>query len=314
MKILITIISLLLMIGPSYAEWPERTVTVVAGVAAGNGSDAIGRIIVDKLSEKLNKPFIVDNKGGAGGSIGTKYVINSTSDGYTILFNTISMVISVPTIKSAKYNINEDLIPIIPLVDSSFVLVTKHNKFTDYNDLISTLKNKGLLGGSNGYSGQTYLLLKYFDQLINTKEPVTVPYKGTQDIIADIIGGRIDYSFLPIQSVSQLMYDKQLDIWGVTTQSRSDVIPNIPTFTELGIPELSFHFWSAMFVPKNTSPEIVEKLYNALVEIKESESFKQQVKQLGVSIYPTISIKEFKDQIKKDLEFYQNLVPKISQE
>lgn len=288
--------------------WPEKTITVIAPMPVGNSSDIVARIVSQELSDKLQVPVIVENKVGASTSIGTKYVIKSEPNGYTILFNSSGIVVTNRTLKSANYNINEDLIPITAISNIPFVLVTKSGLYTDHKDFIEKIKNKEKVSYAiNGIGTPNYFLTEKFKTTYNIKGQF-IPYKGTQEAITDVLSGEIDFFIASIPASIELIKNKQLDAFIIFTDERSKKLPNVPTIAELGHSEVSIDLWNGVFLPKDTPKEIVDKFSDVINEIKQSPKFKEKLENIGVDVYPPMKSTNFIKMINKDINFIDDIM------
>ena len=255
----ILIILLIMIYFPAYANWPERKISVIVPLAPGNGTDLISRIVSEELSDRYKMKFVVENKVGASSTIGTNFVINSIPDGYTILITSSTLISSKLTLLNTKYNIQTDLIPISIIAETPMVLVVSPKKFQSIEELIKTGKEKELLYGTVGYGGSTHFVSADFSYQTKIKTNI-IPYKGTIEAQTDLLGERIDFLFIPMQTAIEYHKSKKLKILGIVSENRSSIIPDVPTFNELGYKNIKFTFWVGMFAPKNTPSSIKAQL------------------------------------------------------
>jgi tripartite-type tricarboxylate transporter receptor subunit TctC len=299
----ILIILLVMIYFPAYANWPERKISVIVPLAPGNGTDLISRIVSDELSDRYKMKFVVENKVGASSTIGTNFVINSIPDGYTILITSSTLISSKLTLLNTKYNIQTDLIPISIIAETPMVLVVSPKKFQSIEELIKTGKEKELLYGTVGYGGSTHFVSADFSYQTKIKTNI-IPYKGTIEAQTDLLGERIDFLFIPMQTAIEYHKSKKLKILGIVSENRSSIIPDVPTFNELGYKNIKFIFWVGMFAPKNTPSSIINNLIDSINIIKTSSKFNDKITTIGAKIFPIQSSSEINNFLINQNKYY----------
>ena len=307
-RLLICFIMLIFTICYAHA-WPEKTITMIVPLAPGNGTDIVGRILAEELSNKFKVKVIVENRVGASTTIGTNHVINSPADGYTLLFTSPSLVGAIHTLKSTKYKIEKDLIPITIVAETPFVLAVSSTKFKSVKDLIEYGVKNEVSYGTIGYGGSTHFASAQFADVTGIKT-IAIPYKGTQDSLTDLMMDRVEFMFTPMQATTPLYDGGKINILGVISKNRSKILVTVPTFKELGLSSVNLNFWVGLFVAKNTNQDIVKILSDAVEEIKQSKSFINKIETIGAESYEPMTNKQFLDFLKEENDTYMMLKTK----
>jgi tripartite-type tricarboxylate transporter receptor subunit TctC len=251
-------------------SWPTKRVTVVVPFTAGSSTDIMARTVTQRLSEQLGQPFVVENRAGAGGTLGVGAVAKADPDGHTILVHSSSYTITPTTYPNTPYDTVRDLVGITPLALLPQVLVISPNKnIRTVQDLVRAAKAKpGAMNyASAGVGTATQLNAERF-RLGAGIEVVHVPFRGTPEALTEIITGRVDYYFCPVNAVLPMIAEKQVLGLAMGSSKRSAALPDLQTTLEAGVPNSDYNFWVGMFVPSKTPREIVNRLAKAL-EVKE---------------------------------------------
>jgi tripartite-type tricarboxylate transporter receptor subunit TctC len=248
-------------------KWPEKPVRLVVPFAPGGGTDIVARMIAARLSEEFGQQFVVDNRAGAGGTIGAEIVARATADGYTVAFVSTSYATN-PALYKLPYDPIKGIAP-IGLLAAGALIVALHPsvKATNLKEFIELVRAKpGALNyGSTGTGGFTHLATELFVQLTRT-EMQHVPYKGTGPAMADLLGGQIQLMFASSPaSLPQIKAGKLRGI-AVTSEKRVPAAPDLPAIAEL-VPGYDATLWYAMWAPAGTPKEIVSRLNAALGRI-----------------------------------------------
>lgn len=264
-------------------SWPDKPVHVVVPLTAGSATDVMARTVVQQLSEQLGQPFIVDNKPGAGGTIGVGAVARAKPDGYTILIQSSSYTITPITYPNTPYDTLRDLAGVTPLALLPQALVISPSKGIDsVQALIATAKAKpGVLNyGSAGVGTANQLNAERF-RVGAGIDAVHVPFKGTPEALSEVMAGRVDYYFCPVNVCLSLIHEKRVLALGMGSSKRSAAMPDLPTTVELGVPESDYDFWVGMFVPAETPRDIVDKLYRETAKALDSKAVRDSMARLG---------------------------------
>lgn len=281
--------------------WPTRTITTVVPLAAGSASDVIGRIVLDQVSKQLGQPIVVENRGGAGGTIGANVVAKAAPDGYTNLVYG-ALAISYALYSSLPYDTLHDFAPVIPLGQQPLVLVAAPSKgFKTLGDLVATAKAKpGALNFSSGGIGSASHFAAERLRVSAGFEAQHIAFRGASDALTELIAGRIDFSFMPVSPALPLIQEGKLVALAVSTPSRAKDLPQVPTTAEAGLKDSAYLFWSGLFVHAKTPREIVAKLHDETAKALLVPSVQERLAKLGVEPMP-MSIEEFDKYFRDDL-------------
>jgi tripartite-type tricarboxylate transporter receptor subunit TctC len=271
----------------AFAAWPEKPVTLLVPFPPGGSTDLIARMIAPKLQEKYGGSFIVDNKGGAGGTVGTAYVKRAAPDGYTLLVTSLGpLVIGPHLMKNVGYDAPKDLDYITVAVQAPNVLAVPANSpHKTLADVIAFEKaHPGKMSfASSGNGSSDHLTAELFWQQTGTSG-VHVPYKGGGPATTDLIGGQVDASFMNINTALPHIKAGKLRALAVTSTRRSPVLPDVPTLDESGIKGVVVTSWQAMAAPKGVPADVKKKLYEGVVAALNDPTNKQRLLDLGFEI------------------------------
>lgn len=254
---------------PAWAQeaFPSRAVSIVVPFPAGGVVDAVARLVVQKMSVVLGAPVVVENKAGAGGTIGAAYVARAKADGYTVLLGGSATQVFGPALYSKlQYDARKDFVPVGQISSGPLVLVTGSKvTATDVPQLTRYLKDKGVRGfyGSNGNGTFPHLAAELFKQA-NNLSSAHIPYSGGPAALTALIGGDLAYSINHIPVVQGMVKAGKLRALATTGKKRSVAFPTLPTLDEAGMKGFEANAWWGLFVPAGTPPEVVKKLNDAL--------------------------------------------------
>jgi tripartite-type tricarboxylate transporter receptor subunit TctC len=261
-------------------DYPNRQVNFIVPFAPGGGTDILGRLVGQKLSDRFGRPFVIENHPGAGTVIAAVQVANSAPDGYTIMMATSgTLAMNTTLYKKLPYEPGKDLIPVALICNVPFVLVVNPElPVHSVADLVKLAKERPLSYGSGGAGAFHHLMGELFKTEMGI--PMThVPYKGTLPALNDVIAGHIQLMFSDLAPAYPLIQAGKVRALGVTTKQRAAAAPNIPPLAEVGVPGFDWAAWQAVAAPGGTPKDIVAKL-NAAVNaaIAEPEVTKQLVR------------------------------------
>ena len=265
--------------------WPSKPLRLVIPFPAGGATDIIGRTIAQKLSAALGQQVVVDNKPGAGGTIGADLVAKAAPDGYTLLMSTSSTHSIGPALNpKIPYDAVKDFAPVGHVANAPSVLVVGQG-FPQGGalDLIKLLKaNPGKYNfGSSGIGTYPHLSAEMFKWRAGGLFVVHIPYRGTGLVMTDLIAGQITFLMDSIVSAQTHIRDGRVRALAVTGAQRSPSLPDVPTFTELGVPGLAFSNWFGFFAPAGTPADVVQRLNQALNSTMRSPDVVDRLRQLG---------------------------------
>ncbi|CAM3670305.1 tripartite tricarboxylate transporter substrate binding protein [Bordetella sputigena] len=271
------------------ADWPQqKPISYVVPFTPGGSTDVVGRVIAQKLSERLHQSVVVENKPGAAGAIGAAYVAKAPPDGYTLFGGTISTHAINPSLyKNLSYDPVKDFEP-VSLVATlpNVLLVDPKLKLKSVADLIALLKKDPTKRtfASSGAGTSTHLTGELFAQTIGV--PLThIPYKGTPPAMVDVSSGNVTFMFDQMTAALPLLQQGKLQLLAVTTAKRIPLAPDVPTLQEAGVPGFDVSSWQAVYAPKGTPKPIVDRLSKEIAAIlKEPDVQEKLGKTMGMEL------------------------------
>jgi tripartite-type tricarboxylate transporter receptor subunit TctC len=275
--------------------YPNKPVHVVVPFTAGSATDILARTFGQKLSEMWSQPVVVDNRPGAGGTIGAAVVAKSAPDGYTLLVHSAAQAYNPSIYPSLPYDTVKDFIDIVPLGGQPNVLVVAPSAgIKTVAELIAQAKQKpGQLNfGSAGTGSGTHINGEKF-KLAAGIDVVHIPYKGTPEALTDTIAGRVTYFFSPISAALPFVRDGKLVALAVSTAKRSSALPNVQTVAEAGLPGFDYSLWVGMFAPAGTPADVIDKIARDVRTVAQSADVKERFAALGAEQMP-MTPSEFK--------------------
>lgn len=264
-------------------SWPNKTLRVAVPFTPGSATDAVARIVTERLGTQLGQTIVVENRPGAGGTIGVAVVAKANPDGYTLLVHSSSYTVTPTTYSNTPYDTLRDFSGITPLANLPNVLVIAPSKgVRSVKDLIAGAKAKpgSLSYASAGAGSATQLNAERF-RLGAGLEGTHVPFKGTPEALTDIITGRIDIYFCPVISVLQFIKDGRLLGLAVGSTKRSSALPDLPTTLEAGVPNSDYNFWVGMVVPAKTPAGVISKLHQNTIKTLQTPDITERMAKLG---------------------------------
>jgi tripartite-type tricarboxylate transporter receptor subunit TctC len=293
------------------ADYPNRAIKMVVPFAPGGGTDILGRIIAQRLSEKWGQPVVVENQPGASGGIGTKAFVKVEPDGYTLLMASTGalMAASAALAPDGKFDVAKFFAPITVVAAPPYLLVINPNvKANSVAELIKLAgaKPKALSFGSSGIGAASHLSGALFEKDAHV-ELLHVPYKGTGPAVADLLGGRIDMMFSPSTTVQAHIAAGKLKVLATTGAKRSKFFPAVPTVAESGLPGYASVGWFGLLAPAHTPKDIVAKLNKTVVEIMGEKDVIDRMATLGAEPEPQTP-DEFARYIDEDVAKWTRLV------
>ncbi len=274
---------------PAVAEnYPSHPITVVVPFSAGGPSDAMMRILGERMKLSLGEAILVENTTGAGGSIGVGRVVHSPPDGYTVGFGHLGTHVANGAIYKLNYDLVADLEPVVLLPSNPMVIVSKNAVAAKtLPELIEWLKSRPqpATAGTAGAGSGSHIAGLAFESATGIKLQY-VPYRGTAPALNDLVAGQIDIIVdQTSNSISQIRAGT-IRAYAVTDSKRVDQAPDIPTVDEAGLPNFHMTLWSGLWVPKGTPKEIIEKLNRAALEALADPQVKKQLENLGLQMPP----------------------------
>jgi tripartite-type tricarboxylate transporter receptor subunit TctC len=271
----------------AFAAYPDKPVTIVVPFPPGGSTDAIARVISQKLPEKLGGTWVIENKAGATGTIGAAFVKRAPADGYTLFISSLGPFVIAPhLIKNVQYDALKDLDPITVAVQAPNVLVVPAaSPIKNVADMLAALKkNPGKVSfASSGSGSSDHLSAELFWQQTGT-QGLHIPYKGGGPAINDLLGGQVDAAFVNINSIIQHIKAGKVRAIAVSSEKRNPLLPDLPTLQEQGVKGAEVQSWQAVAAPKGIPADIKQKLQEAIVSILNEPSVKEKLVAQGFEI------------------------------
>lgn len=259
--------------------FPERPVRMIVGYTAGSEIDVVGRMLAQEMSEKWGQRVVVDNRPGAGGTVGGAIVAGAPPTGYTLFLNSVSHAATPALYSKLSYDTLRDFAAVSQVSSLPNVLfVASAQGARSVKELIALVKQKpGQMNfGSAGIGSGTHITGEMF-RLGADLKVAHVPYKGVPEVIADTMTGRVHYSFAPIGNTLSFIKEKRIVALAVSTAARSPVLPDMPTVAESAIPNFEFDQWYGLFAPAKISRAVVSQVSREIVRIGGLPSFKERL-------------------------------------
>jgi tripartite-type tricarboxylate transporter receptor subunit TctC len=272
------------------ADWPSRTIRIIVPFPPGAGTDLLARAYAQRLTELLGQPVVIENRAGASGIIGTEAAARSPADGYTILMANSSVLAINPAIRaSLPYDPvgSFDPVALVGANDSALV-VRSASPFRSVADLLAAAKARpGTLSYSSAGTGtSTHMAAEFFKQMAGV-DILHVPYRGSPQAVTDMLGGQVDMTFNTVNSVMTPVRDGAARALATTGTTRDPLLPDVPTFAEVGLTGYSASGWLGFVVPSGTPPAIITRLASAIAQIAAMPGFTERIASIGMK--PTIS-------------------------
>ncbi len=310
LRLLFLVLMSLLFTQSVAQPYPTKPIKLVVPFPPGGVADIIARPLAESLSNYLGQSVVVDNKGGATGTIGASFVANAPADGYTLLLGTSNEITMSPTLfKTLPYDPNTAFTPITPVGDFPNVLVVgpsiTSKNFNEFIELIRSKPNR-ITFASSGTGSTNHLTAVLFANQAKL-DIVNVPYRGGGPALADLLGGQVDALFATLPSAMAQIKAGKLRALAVTGNARSATLPEVPTIKELGIPGVTVTTWNGVLAPAKLPPKLAKQLQEAIVHVTEEPGFKE--KMLSVGVEPTTSSSaEFSARIRTEYEKWSTLI------
>jgi tripartite-type tricarboxylate transporter receptor subunit TctC len=288
--------------------WPTRTVTVIVPFGAGSASDVMARVVMNQVSKQVGQPIIIENRGGAGGTIGSKTAAQATPDGYTILA-TGALGTAHGLFRTLPYATLRDFTAVVPLGSQPLVLVSAPSRgFKTLSDLIAAAKAKpGALNFVSAGVGSASHLAAERLRISANFDAKHIPFKGAADALTNVLAGQMDFMFVPLAAALPLIKDGKLVALAVSASRRAALLPEVPTTTEAGLADSAYDFWVGLFLPAKTPNEIVIRLHNETAIVLQTAAVQELLAKLGVEPMP-MSTTQFDKYFRDDVEANVKLV------
>jgi tripartite-type tricarboxylate transporter receptor subunit TctC len=267
------------------ADYPDRPVRIIAPFGAGGPTDVYTRVVAQELQKALKQPFVVENKPGAGTTIGTEYVARSAPDGYTLLMVSGTQTVNETLYSQKPYQLMRDLTPVAPLMDTDLVLVVHPSvPAKTLQELLALARAKpGTLNFGSSGPGSNYHMAAELLKSLTGIDIVHVPYKGSTGMRSDILSGQIQMLFDSIPTMAPTVQSGMVRALATSGRTRSAILPDVPTFTEAGVPGFQATLWVGFMAPKATPQPIVDQLNRTITDILKRPEIKDAWEKQGAS-------------------------------
>jgi tripartite-type tricarboxylate transporter receptor subunit TctC len=282
--------------------YPTRPIRLVVASSAGGASDILARMLGQKLAEELGQQVVIDNRGGASGVIGTDIVAKAMPDGYTLLIIQPSLTINPSMIRKLPYDAIRDFAPVSLVVDAAQIMTVNPSvPAKNVKDLIALAKSRPgqLMFGSPGVGTSPHLTAELFKVKTGVDMP-QVPFKGSGPAFVSLISGEVSAAFSTVLSAMPHIKSGKIRALGVTTLKRVQVVPEVPTIAESGVPDFETSQWFGILAPAGTPRRIVDRLYQALLRGSTSPNVKDRLTAQAVEVVNK-KPEEFASVIKREL-------------
>ena len=285
----ITVAGHALGVGSATAQnYPSRPVTMIVPFPAAGSADVLARLMTDRMRASLGQSVIVENVSGAAGSIAVGRVARAAPDGYTLILGNLGTHVVNGAIYALPYDVQKDFEP-VALLPSNYqlILASKATPAKDLKELIAWVKANGdkVTVGTAGPGSPSHLTAAYFQTATDARFQF-VPYRGTPQVIADLVAGQINLVFDQVASSLPQVRSGTIKAYAVTSKTRLDAAPDIPTADEAGLPGFMATIWFGLWAPKGTPPDVVNKLNAAVVDTLGDPAVRARLADLGAEIPP----------------------------
>lgn len=307
-KFLIALLSLTSL--PALAQqYPTKPVRMVLAFPPGSSTDIVGRLYTNKLSDYWGQTVLADNRGGAGGSIAGAIAARAAPDGYTFLLHSSGHAVNPSLYSRLPFDTLKDFVDVAPLVEQPLVLVTSPSSaFKSTADLLARAKAKpGAINfASAGIGSGTHFGLEKL-KLASKIDVTHVTYKGSGEVLVDVIAGRVDFYLAPISAGMSHIQSGKIRALGVTTAKRASVLPNVPTIAESGVPGFEFSLWFGVWAPTGVPAAIINKVATDIARAGESADVRDKLASLGNDTMK-MTPAQFAKFVRSEMEDYARIV------
>ena len=307
MRAFLAILALALSAAAQAQSYPTKTVRLVSGVTPGSASDTMARILAEKLAPLFGQPVIVENRLGAGGLVGAKYVAQAEPDGHTIMMYASAFTVS--TLLNPGLD-PKDLAPVATVATIPVVLVTPPGRYKSTAEFVAAAKAQPgrLVCSTAGIGSATHMALERF-RISAGFEVTNVHTKGAPDALTEVIAGRADCYFALVFQAQKMRDAGKVAAHAVSAQKRSPLMPELPTTVELGYPASDYNFWLGLLVASKTPRPIIERLHKEINALVQSPEINDRIKKLGADPL-SMSLSEFQAMIDRELVENAELIKK----
>jgi len=308
-RVLVAAVAALGLAGAQAQEYPVKTIRLIVPLTTGAGADIAARIVAQRMSEHWKQPVIVDNRPGAGGQIGTSAVVKSEPDGHTLLVQSSSHSANPAIYRNLPYDPLKDLTDVAILGKTPYVMVSAGSgPYRSLSALLQAAKAKPgeIAYSSAGLGTSTHLAAEYLTGLAGVRM-IHVPFKGSPEALQDVLGGRSAFYMAPVNVALSLVKDGKLNALGVSTRTRAQVLPQVPTLAEQGLQDYEVTLWFGLWAPAGTPAAVVQKLNLSINAIVQEPQVREQFARLGMQPSP-MKPEEFARFVREEIDVYKRIV------
>ena len=288
-KIVLAALAVLAAVGSSFAEtFPSHPITIVVPFSAGGPSDAMARILAERMKVTLGEALVIENVTGAGGSIGVGRAVRSPPDGYTVSFGHLGTHVANGAIYKLNYDLVSDLEPVVLLPSNPMIVVSKNAvPAKTLAELLAWLKARPepATAGTAGAGSGSHIAGLYFENVTGVKLQY-VPYRGTAPAMNDLVAGQIDVIVDQLSNSIGQVRAGNIRAYAVTDGKRLEQVADVPTTDEAGLPNFHMTVWSGLWMPKGTPKDIIAKLNASAVDALSDPAVRQQLESIGLQMPP----------------------------
>jgi tripartite-type tricarboxylate transporter receptor subunit TctC len=288
-------------------DWPSRPVRVLVPFTAGSGTDLVARAVAEQLSTQLGQPIIVENRGGAGGTLGVAAAAKAEPDGYTLLVTSTAHAANASTHARLPYNPRTDLVGVAGFATLPNVLVVPANKGYDSVRHLVDAARAGQLNYASGGSGSGAHLAAERFLLAAGVTAQHIPFRGGPEALNEMVSGRIDFYFVPLPPARGLMSAGKIRAIAVSGSQRASVLPDVPTTIEAGYADTDYNFWVGLFAPSGVPKAVIERLSAETLKALDTPGLKTKLAGLGVDPLP-MTAADFEQFVQKEIDLNAKLV------
>jgi len=307
----------MMLVRPSAAQtsvtqpWPTKPIRVIVPLTPGSATDVMARLVLEQVSAQLGQPIVVENRPGAGNTIGIGAVAKAEPDGHTILANSSTHTVTPATRSNLGFEMSE-LAPIIPLGNMPVVMCFHPSKgYKKLSDFVAWAKaNPGSANYASAGAGNSSHLNGERFRLAAGFEAVHLPFKGAPEALTEVMAGRADFYFSPLINALPLLKEGKLQALAVSGSSRASALPDVPTTVEAGYLNSEYNFWAGIFAPAKTPAEIRAKLHAEIAKALAQPTVRERLNTLGADPMPLTS-EQYAELVRKEIETNTQLVKAV---
>ncbi len=288
--------------------WPSKPVRVIVPFTAGSAVDIVARAVMEQVSNQIGQPVIVENRGGAGGTLGMGLVAKADPDGHTLLVHSTTHAVTATTYRNPGYDTRKDFSAITGLASVPNVLVTAPGKYKTVKAMVEAGRAKpGSLNYATAGAGSAAHLNAERLLMAAGIKAQHIPFKGGPEALAEIMSGRVDFYFVPLPPARGLIAGKKVDALAVSSATRAKALPDVPTTIEAGYPNSEYNFWMGLFAPAKTPAAVLTRLHEETIKALKNPTVIARLEKAGGEPMPMTSA-EFGVFVMKEIEINAVLV------